>query len=273
MRSRFVGVAVLMAAVGVVLPGSALSNVNLDGATSGALEFDTRVGTVAPTKAQRRQVKRLKASVTWSRFGTPSTLVRHGKFLARGVRGKNPADAAGWYLNRHKALFGISSLDALAFVSANRLGDSTGWAITYRQVFDGLRTSESGTVTVGVVRSRARGWRIVSVSSNLTRDRALSGTAKLSAAAAWATAAKRAGMTRSVANILSRKSVRGYSQFRVAGLPGTQLAKLVAFPTVRSGVVPAYETIVMNTGKTSACAPTWTRVPGGSWRAAASSTT
>ena len=247
MRSRFVGVAVLMAAVGVVLPGSALSNVNLDGATSGALEFDTRVGTVAPTKAQRRQVKRLKASVTWSQFGTPSTLVRHGKFLARGVRGKNPADAAGWYLNRHKALFGISSLDALAFVSANRLGDSTGWAVTYRQVFDGLRTSESGTVTVGVVGTRARGWRIVSVSSNLTRDRALSGTAKLSAAAAWATAAKRAGLTRSVANILSRKSVRGYSQFRVAGLPGTQLAKLVAFPTVRSGVVPAYETIVMNT--------------------------
>ena len=48
MRSRFVGVAVLMAAVGVFLPGSALSNVNLDGATSGALEFDTRVGTVAP---------------------------------------------------------------------------------------------------------------------------------------------------------------------------------------------------------------------------------
>ena len=247
MRFTFVGVVVLMAAVAVLLPGSALSNVNLDVATSGALEFDSRVGTVAPTKAQRRHVKRLKASVTWSRFGTPSTLVRHGKALARGVRGKNPADAAGWYLNRHKALFGIRSLDALAFVSANRLGDSKGWAVTYRQVFDGLTTSESGTVTVGVVGSRARGWRIVSVSSNLTRDRALSGTARLSAVAAWATAAKRAGLTRSVANILSRKSIRGYTRFRVAGLPGTQLAKLVAFPTVRSGVVPAYETIVMNT--------------------------
>ena len=199
-------------------------------------------------KAQRRQVKRLKASVTWSQFGTPSTLVRHGKFLARGVRGKNPPDAAGWYLNRHKALFGISSLDALAFVSANRLGTATaGPSPTVRSSTGSARTSESGTVTVGVsAGSRARGWKIVSVSSNLTRDRALSGTAKLSAAAAWATAAKRAGLTRSVANILSRKSVRGYSQFRVAGLPGTQLAKLVAFPTVRSGVVPAYETIVMN---------------------------
>ena len=138
MRFTFVGVVVLMAAVAVLLPGSALSNVNLDVATSGALEFDSRVGTVAPTKAQRRHVKRLKASVTWSQFGTPSTLVRHGKALARGVRGKNPADAAGWYLNRHKALFGIRSLDALAFVSANRLGDSKGWAVTYRQVFDGL---------------------------------------------------------------------------------------------------------------------------------------
>jgi hypothetical protein len=131
-------------------------------------------------------------------------------------------------------------------VSANRLGDSKGWAVTYRQVFDGLKTSESGTVTVGVVGTRARGWKIVSVSSNLTKDRALAGTAKLTAAAAWATAAKRAGVTRSVANILSRRSVHGYTQFRVAGLPGTQLAKLVAFPTVRSGVVPAYETTVMN---------------------------
>ena len=245
MRFKLVGVAGLMAAIGVLLPGSALSNVNLDVA-AGAIEFDSRVGTVAPTKAQRRHVKRLKASVTWSQFGTPATLVRRGKFLARGVRGKTAPDAASWYLRRHKALFGLRSLDGLAFVSANRLGESKGWAVTYRQVFDGLTASEGGTVTVGVVGSRARGWKIVSVSSSLTRDRALAGTAKLSAVAAWATAAKRGGLTRSVANILSRKSVRGYTQFRVAGLQGTQLAKLVAFPTVRNGVLPAYETIVMN---------------------------
>ena len=246
MRRKFSGAAVLMAALGVLLPGSALSNVNLHGQSEGVQEFDSRVGTVAPTNVQRAHAKRLKASVTWGQFGTPATLVRRGKFLARGVRGKTAIDAASWYLNRHRALFGLRSLKTLKFKSANRLGTSNGWAVTFVQTFDGLEASQGGLVTVGVTGTRARRWRVVSVSSALTRDTQLAGSVRLSAASAWATAAKRAGLTRSVANVLARRRVNGWTKFSVAGLQGTQLARLVAFPTVRQGVLPAYDTIAMD---------------------------
>ena len=97
--------------------------------------------------------------MSWNQFGTPASLTRYGKFLARGVRGKTAPDAARWYLNRHKALFGLSSLDGLRLESMNRLVGSNGYAVNFRQVFGNLETSESGLVTVGVTGSRKR-WKI-----------------------------------------------------------------------------------------------------------------
>ena len=250
MRLRFLTGAALMAALGVVmLPSSAFTAAQIHEHEADAVtEFDTRAGKIAPTKVQRAHVKRLKASVTWNQFGTPATLTRHGKFLAKGIRGRTAVDPAKWYLNRHKALFGLSSLEGLAFDSANRLGTSNGWAVNFKQVFDGLAASEGGLVTVGVLKAR-RGWKVISVSSSLTRDRAMADSIQLSAAGAWATAARGSGIRRSVANILARRKARGWTQFRVAGLQGNQLAKLVAFPTVKQGVVPAYETIVVDMDK------------------------
>ena len=251
MRLKFLVGAALVAALGVVMvPGSALSIVNLNNdAADGVSEFDSRVGKIAPTKFQRAYVKRLRAKATWSQFGTPATLMRRGKFLARGIRGKTAVDPARWYLNRHKALFGLKSLDGLEFESANRLSGSNGWVVNFKQVFKGLTSAGGGLVTVTVVGSRAKGWKVVFVSSGLTRDTSLNGTVKLSAAGAWVTAARGAGITRSVANVLGRRNVRGWTQFRVAGVRGNQLAKLVAFPTLRSGVVPAYETVVVDLEK------------------------
>jgi hypothetical protein len=191
----------------------------------------------------------LRARATWSQFGTPATLMRRGKFLARGIRGKTAVDPARWYLNRHKALFGLKSLDGLEFDSANPLSGSNGWVVNFRQVFKGLTAASGGLVTVTVTGSPAKGWKVVFVSSGLTRDTSLNGAVKLSAASAWVTAARGAGITRSVANVLGRRNVRGWTQFRVAGVRGNQLAKLVAFPTLRSGVVPAYETVVVDLEK------------------------
>jgi hypothetical protein len=84
MRLKFLTGAALVAALGVVMvPGSALSIVNLNNdAADGVSEFDSRVGKIAPTKFQRAYVKRLRAKATWSQFGTPATLMRRGKFLA-----------------------------------------------------------------------------------------------------------------------------------------------------------------------------------------------
>src|SRR4029453_8527711 len=252
MRLKFLVGAALAASLGVVMvPGSALSVVNLnnDAAADGVREFDSRMGKIAPPRLQGAYVKGLQGKATGSQFGTPATLMRRGKFLARGIRGRTAVDPARWYLNRHKALFGLKSLDGLEFESANRLSGSNGWVVNFKQVFKGLTSAGGGLVTVTVVGSRAKGWKVVFVSSGLTRDTSLNGAVKLSAAGAWVTAARGAGITRSVANVLGRRSVRGWTQFRVAGVRGNQLAKLVAFPTVRSGVVPAYETVVVDLEK------------------------
>jgi hypothetical protein len=247
MRLRFLTGAALVAALGVILlPSSALPVVQITAQSPDLADFDSRVGTIAPTQAQRAHAKRIKARVSWGQFGTPASVSRQGKFLARGIRGKTAPDAAMWYLKRHKTLFGLKSVSGLRFEGANRLGTSSGWAVNYRQVFGGLAASESGLITVGVTGSRARGWKVAYISSSLTRDRALSGSVKLSSASAWSSAARNAGLSRSVANIISRKVTRGWTHLNVAGVQGTQMSRLVAFPTLRRGVLPAFENIVLD---------------------------
>jgi len=255
MRLKFLTGAALMAALGVILlPSSALSVVQISDDQAGNADFDSRSGAIAPTKLQRAQAKalktRLKAKVTWGKLGTPSSIARPGKFLARGIRGKTAVDAARWYLKRHKALFGLRSLDGLVLEQANRLAGSSGYAVNFRQVFRGLPTSESGLVTLGVVGTKARGWKIAYVSSSLTRATRLAGSLQLSATDAWARSAKSVQVSRSVANILSRKQVGRWMHLGVAGLDTPQLVRRVAFPTIREGVVPAYESYVVD-GKRS----------------------
>jgi extracellular elastinolytic metalloproteinase len=170
MRLKFLSGAALVAALGVaMLPSSAFSVAQIHEHVDEAADFDSRVGRIAPTKVQRALAKRLKASVSWSKFGTPASLSRRGKFLARGVRGKTAPDAARWYVNRHKRLFGLGSVGQLELVSANRLAGSNGWAVNFRQVFGRLPAAEGGLVTVGVTGTKKRGWRIGYVSSSLTQ--------------------------------------------------------------------------------------------------------
>jgi extracellular elastinolytic metalloproteinase len=238
-----------MAALGVLLPGSALSNVKIHEHADGVVEFDSRVGKVAPTSVQRAHAKRLKASVTWSKFGTPATLTRHGKFLARGIRGKTAPDAAKWYLNRHKRLFGLQSLAGLRLESAHRLAGSNGYAVNFRQVFGNLEAAEGGLVVVGVTGTARKRWKVGFVSSSLTRDRGLAGSARLSGAQAWLRAANAVGIRASMANIIKRRTVRGWTRLAVGGLGDSQTVRSVAFPTVRNGVVPGYETIVLKAGE------------------------
>src|SRR5918993_2256623 len=248
MRVKMLWAVTLMAALGVILlPASALSVAEIH-EHEGLADYDSRSGKIAPTSAQRAHARRLVGNtrVRWNRFGTPSSIVRHGKFLARGIRGKNAAVAARWYLNRHRALFGLRSLDGLVLESSNRLVGSNGYAVNFRQVFKGVPTSESGLVTVGVVGSRARGWRVATVSSSLTKATNLAPTVKLSAADGWARAARASRLNRSVLNILTRKRVGGWTRLGVAGLDSPQTVRLVAFPTVRQGLLPAYEALVVD---------------------------
>ena len=247
MRFRFLGAAALVAALGVILlPGSALPVAQIH-EHEGLADFDSRSGKLAPTSSQRAHAKRIAGKVRWNRFGTPSSIVRYGKFLARGIRGKSAPVAARWYLNRHKVVFGLRSLDGLHHESTNRFVGSNGYAVHFRQIFKGVPTSESGLVTVGVVGSRARGWKVAHVSSSLTRATTLAPIVKLSAVDAWSRAARASRVNRSVMNILSRKRVGGgYLRLRVAGLESPQSVRLVAFPTIRQGLLPAYEALVVD---------------------------
>jgi hypothetical protein len=247
MRVKYLGAAALVAALGVVLlPSSALPVAQISEEHEEITDFDSRTGKVAPTQAQRAHAKKIKAKVRWGQFGTPASVSRPGKFLARGIRGKTADVAARWYISRHRTMFGLRSLDGLRVESVNRLVGSRGYAVNLRQVFGGVAASESGLITVGVTGTAAKRWKVAYVSSSLTRDRAISGDVKLTAAGAWVASARKVGVTKTIANVLDRKVARGWTQLGVAGMQGGQLAKLVAFPTVRNGVRAAYETIVVD---------------------------
>ncbi len=229
------------------LPATAFGAAQIQERPDGLADFDSRSGAVAPSAVQRAAVKQLKAKVSWNQFGTPASLSKGSKFLAKGVHGKNAAVAAEGWLNRHKTLFGLRSTDQLALVGDTRMSSSRGHAVNFRQVVNGLLTTEGGLVTIGITGSAKSGWSVAYVSSSLTRDSALDGRATLSAEEAWVQAAISVGENVSVPEILQAKSARGWRNLAVSGMKDLQQVKPVAFPTVRGGIVPAFETMVLKT--------------------------
>src|SRR4051794_17198 len=238
----------LVATLGVLaLPATAFGAAQIQDRPDGLADYDVRAGALQPSAVQRAAVKRLHAEVSWNQFGTPASLSRQGKFLAKGVHGKNAAVAAERWLNGHKALFGLRSTDQLALVGDTRMTSSRGHAVNFRQVVDGLQTTEGGLVTIGITGSAKSGWSIAYASSGLTRDSSLEGRAKLSAEEAWVQAANSVGEQVSVPEILQAKSARGWRNLAVSGMKELQAVKPVAFPTTRNGIVPAFETMVLKT--------------------------
>jgi extracellular elastinolytic metalloproteinase len=231
----------------LLVPGAGVSVVQIADGTSEPAEVDTRTGRLAPTKAQRSAVKKLNASVTWNRYGTPATLTKRGKFLARDVRGQSAVAAARNWLEAHRALLGLRSTAGLRLDSDTRMRGSRGHAVNFRQVFDGLEAAEGGLVTVGLTGRAPRSWKVAYVSSSLTRDTALAeGEVELSAGQGWARAARVVGEDYSAADVHPAKRLGGWQTLNVEGADSLQRVKLVAFPTPRAGVVPAYESLVVD---------------------------
>ena len=224
-------------------------------------DYDARSGKLAPTRAQKAALKRLGAGATWNRFGTPASVSKRGKYLSKTIKGKTAVQASQRWLYRNRALFGLKGIDKLELVRDAKLPFSRGHAVIFRQVFDGLTAADGGEVTVGISGTARKGWRVSYVSSSLTRDSALSGTAKLSAAQAWVKSAVSSGESYSIANVRDSKTARGWKHLAVAGLGDLQRVKLVAFPTLRKGVVPAYESIVSTPRRRSGTASSSTRAP------------
>jgi extracellular elastinolytic metalloproteinase len=247
MRFTLLRRAAVAAAIGaLVLPGSAFAIANVHAGDDGLRDYDARTGKLAPTRAQNAAAKRLGVRVTWSQFGTPATVSKRGKYLAKGIRAKNAPAAATKWLNRNRALFRIGAFDKLVVDSDSPMYQSRGHAVVFRQVFGGLQATEGGTITVAVTGTAKRGWKVVFASSNATRDSSLTGTAKISGVQAWLRAADSVGVDGySMAHVRDAKVARGWTQIALGGLSDLQQVRAVAFPTVRNGVVPAYESIVL----------------------------
>jgi extracellular elastinolytic metalloproteinase len=231
---------IALAAVTVPSASFAVADVREEHAQELA-EFDARVGKVAPSAAQKAAVKRLRATVTWNRFGTPQTLVRSRGQLGTNLRGSALRASRTW-LAANKGLFRLESLSGLSHWQSHALGRQA-QAVMFRQTVGGLVTLPEGLVTVALRKSTS-GWSVVSVSSSLTGDTRLSGRVRLSAREALFRAARNVGDAASVVDVERLKTDDGWTLMRLDGVNGPQRARLVAVPTPRGGVVPAYQTIV-----------------------------
>ena len=248
MRLTLLRRAAFAAAIGALaLPTTAFGVVRIVEDNHGVNDFDARVGKVAPTAAQKAAAKRLHAKVTWNRFGTPETVSKRGKYLAKGIRGKNAPEAARRWLHRNRALFGIPSTSGLELAGDSPMVGSRGHAVNFRQFANGLETTEGGLITIGITKAkRNKGWNVAFVSSSITRNTAVDGRAKLSGVQAWLRAADSVGLHGySVAHVKSATQAGGRTQLAVGGLGQAQSVKAVVFPTIRSGLIPSFESIVV----------------------------
>jgi extracellular elastinolytic metalloproteinase len=232
--------ALLLLAVTVPSAGLAVANTR-DAHGEELSDFDARAGKVAPTAAQKAEVRRLRAAVTWNRFGTPASLIRYRGRLGTGVKGTAGAAARTWLL-QHRGLFRLRSAAGLRYWQTHGLG-SRGRVVLLRQTFRGLAAMPDGLVAV-TLRREGSGWAVVHVSSSLTGDSRLSGRARLSPREAVYRAARNVGDATSLADVHTVRTQGGWTLMRLEGVPGPQRARLIAVPTPRGGTVPGYQTII-----------------------------
>src|SRR5438093_3253957 len=213
-------------------------------------DFDARSGTVLPTSAQLRIVSRLGAAATWSRFGTPQSLLKYGGYLATGVSGDAVSAALAW-ISANKALFRLSDAGVanLELLSDSKMSGYDGHAVIFRQRFGSLPAAQDGLITVGIT-----GGKIAYVSSSAAGDGDAPGAPSLSAQAAWLRAAANIGRNASLGDISNVRTEYTWTVFDVAGFAQPQRARLVALPTPTNGIRPAYEANVLNVAAGAATA-------------------
>lgn len=232
---------VALAALAAVVPSASFAVADVRD-SEGLRDFDARQGRVAPSAGQKAAVRKLRADVSWNRFGTPQSLIRHRGYLARGVKGGTAAAAARNWLAANQRLFRLDSADALRLALSVPLGKS-GRAVTFRQRAGGAPLVNDGLVTVTLRRGKDAGaWRIVHVSSSLVGDRGIAGRAQLRPEQAWLRAARSAGSD--AARVLRLRTSGGWTYLRAPGLEGTQSIRSGVLPTPRAGLVPAFEAVV-----------------------------
>jgi hypothetical protein len=237
--------AILLALVGALLPASALGFAQI-GPSSAKPDLDTNQGVIAPSTLQKAAVAKLGAHASWNRYGTPSSLLKPNGFLATGLGGDAVA-AARAFLAANASLYKLSDANNLQLVNDVTLHGTNAHAVLFAQKFGDYVADWDGLIAVGVVDGK-----VAYVSSSDSGDQQVTGSVKLSPADAWNAAARHAGVaTGAISNVTEKD---GWTYFDVAGLTKSisssttdavsvgihQGAKLVAFPTMKNGVRPAF---------------------------------
>jgi extracellular elastinolytic metalloproteinase len=200
-------------------------------------DVDRRAGQRAPTGAQLAAVDRIGAEVRWNDFGTPRSLIRYGGYLATGLP-DDPVDAARTWLRQNRGLFRLSvtAIERLEVLRVAPIGG--GHAVLLRQRFGGLPAAAGGLVTLGVDQGN-----VAFVSSSLAAGRSVP-TATLGIEQGFVRAARNVGLGIDAGDVSTIRKVSGWTRLRVQGLGRQQSARLVAVPTPRDGVRPAYQTFL-----------------------------
>jgi extracellular elastinolytic metalloproteinase len=207
-------------------------------------DLDTRATAPAlrPSATQREAAAELDATVRWTRFGTPQSVIRYDDFLATGISGATPAAAARAWLDDHRALYRLQDATDLAVHASVPLTD-TAHVVVFRQFAGGVPVGPDGFASIGLVGSAGDGWSVAYASSTLVPQAALAGATTVSMRQAVATAASQAGATVAAGDVTSTGLQAGWQVVQVEGVAQEQLVRRVAFPVAGGGLRPAYETI------------------------------
>jgi hypothetical protein len=197
---------------------------------------------VAPTSTQVDIVNDLDATVRWTPFGTPQSLIRYGDLLASDVQGSSATVAARAWLDSNRALYRLDSVHSLEAYAETALTDEA-YVVVFRQHVGGLPVSPGGFASVGLTGSPQHGWDIAYASSTLVPQQPLTGSTDLSMREALVEAAEDAGAEIHIAQVTVDEQRAGWQLFQVDSLGAEQLVRPVAFPEPRNGIRPAYETI------------------------------
>ena len=229
-----------LSVLALTLTASSLAVVHIQGQRTGLRDFDARAA-LAPTTTQLRAARALHGHVTWSRLGTPASVIHYGGYLATGIKAPSAAAAARSWLAAHKQLFRLRSVSHLRLTNAAPLRGSRVHAVVFRQTFGGALSAD-GVATVTVVPAKHT-WKVVYASSNLTPDGGVTGARLLQPVAAWRHAALAAGAKVAAVAPLG-KTAAGALGLSAQGFSGVQTVRPTVFGTPSHGAIRAYDTTV-----------------------------
>ena len=204
-------------------------------------DFDLRkANALMPMQSQLDWVEQKGLDARWNMFGTPHSLINHSGVVDSGLQGDTPAQRAKNWLANNKNLFNMteSEVENLRVVNVNEIG--AGHIVLLEQTFNGLESAYGGRVSMAI-----KGDKLVYLSSSLAGKQGAVAEPQLDGITAWLTAAGKVGKVIDAVSVKTLENDHTWSMLSVPGFAQPQRFRLVAMPTP-NGVVPVYETIVIN---------------------------